>query len=627
MCGICGIVDFGSAPIDEEVLWSMTRTLRHRGPDDEGVELLGPAGLGQTRLSIIDLSSAGHQPMQSQDGRVTLVYNGEIYNFPRLREQLETEGVAFRGRSDTEVVLKAYVRWGTDAFSMFEGMFALAIWDAASQQLHLARDRFGIKPLYHYSLSSGLVFGSEIKALLASRRLRRRLNWHALHEYLYYGNALGPNTLFGGVVRLLPGHYLTLDRDGSVTSAYWSVEAVEPVTDDLEQATAVVRQRLETAVKEHLISDVPVGVFLSGGIDSSAVTAFASRHYTGRLKTYSVGFDFDKGVNELPKARKVAERLETEHTELHLAGGDMADVIQQLIRCHDEPFGDAANIPLYLLCRELKGSVKVVLQGDGGDEIFAGYRRYNVLCYERFWRWIAQISVALPTFRTGGLPYDRAMRFFQAMGHPDPAMRLALLMTEEPCNKPPTRVFSDEARRMLQNHDPFGRYRGMHKRLSQFDAVQRSLYTDTQVLLPDTFLEKVDKPTMAHSIEVRVPMLDANLTSYVMGLPSNLKVRSGQKKWILRRALRGIVPDAILDGPKTGFGVPYGYWLRKPLADYTREVLLDPAADRWDLFDRGALALCLEEHTSGRKNNGFLLYKLLNLAIWHHAYLNGPSSG
>lgn len=621
MCGICGIVDFESNPAAETVR-GMTASLAHRGPDDHDVAMLGAAALGHARLSIIDLSSTGHQPMRTPDGSVSIVFNGEVYNFPELKARLEAEGVHFRGTSDTEVVLHAYARWGTHALRLFNGMFAAAIWDAKTQTLLLARDRFGIKPLYYHRLSRGIVFGSEMKAVLASGRVEKRMCWDALHEYLYYGNPLRHRTLFEGIVELLPGHYLTVDAAGLRTQAYWRVEDVASVDDDLDSATEKVRTRLEDSVRRHLIADVPVGVFLSGGIDSSAITAFASRHYQGRLKTYSVGFDFEHGVNELPKARRIAEHFGTDHEELQIAGGNMPDVIERLVRAHDEPFADAANIPLYLLCDQLRGAIKVVLQGDGGDEIFAGYRRYNVLAHERFWRIVAIVAPMMSPLLPRRPGYYRGMRFFQAISQSDPAMRMALLMTQEFFSSPPTRVLTADAKARLLKTDPFAAYRAQYERFKHLDPVQRMLYVDSQILLPDQFLEKVDKSTMACSIEIRVPFLDTELTEYAMGLPSSYKVRNRKKKFILRRALRGVVPDEVLDGPKTGFGVPFEYWLKKPLAGYMRGVLLDSATLSRGLFDRAALEACINEHIEGRRNNGFLLYKLLNLALWQRFYLD-----
>ena len=601
----------------------MTRTLAHRGPDDSGVDVLGPAGLGHTRLSIIDLSSAGHQPMLSDDRRVALVYNGEVYNFPEIRRRLEGLGACFRSHSDSEVVLRAYLQWGVESFAMLKGMFAMAIWDGVRRRLHLVRDRFGIKPLYYLPLASGVVFGSEVKALLASGRMTRGLNWHALHEYLHYGAALGGRSLFAGVRKLLPGHRVEVEDSQLRVRQYASIQEVAPCGDTLDETAEKVRDLLAASVKAHLVSDVPVGVFLSGGIDSSAITALAAGSLGGRLSTFSAGFDFDRGVNELPKARIVAEHFGTKHHELHISGARIPDVMEQLVRCHDEPFGDAANIPLYLLCRELRGTIKVVLQGDGGDEMFAGYPRYSRLMRRA---WIRRLGGPVLLARRL-LPRQsslyRGLRTFHAMRQSDPSLEMALLMSQEPFDADPTRVFSSGARDELARTDPFQRYREHYERFRDLDPVQRMLYTDSGIILPDVYFEKVDKATMAHGIEVRVPMVDTDLAGYVMGLPSGHKVRRGRTKFFLRRALRGTVPDAILDGPKTGFGVPFQHWLREPLAAYMRSVLLDPAVLGWGLFNRPALERCMDEHISGDRDNGFLLNKLLQLALWHRFYLCG----
>ncbi len=621
MCGICGIADFSGGSIDKQVIHAMTQQLKHRGPDDSGVEMLGAVALGHTRLSIIDLSAAGHQPMQSDDARVTLVFNGEIYNYLELRQVLENEGVAFGSHSDTEVVLKSYLNWGSEAFRKFNGMFALAIWDARSEQLHLARDRFGIKPLYYFMLPKGIVFGSEIKALLASKQLAQKLNHAGLHEYLYYGNALGSNTLFSGVAKLLPGHHLIISKIAApLLEPFWQAELVKQVDDDSGHAADTVRSLLERAVKRQLVSDVPVGVFLSGGIDSSCITAFASKHYHGKLQTFSVGFDFDRGVNELPKAKQVANRFGAEHHELYIGGYDLPAVIERLVYSHDEPFGDAADIPLYLLCEKLAGSPKVILQGDGGDEIFAGYRRYALLSVHQLWMMLGQVGYRLVS-TIHRMPYrQRLIRIFGAVKNTDSAMRMALLLTQESMDNPPIRILHLDLRQTVGQYDPFLRYAEFNRRFRNLDVVQRMLYTDTGIILPDTFLEKVDKATMSHGIEVRVPLLDNELADYVMGLPSTLKIRWGKRKWILRRALRGILPETILDAPKTGFGVPFSYWLRTSLAGFMQTVLLDPVILDGKLFDSVALETCIKEHVSGARDHGSLLWKSLNLALWYTRY-------
>ncbi len=621
MCGICGIADFSGQRVDKDVLWSMVETLRHRGPDDSGIEVSGPIGLGHTRLSIIDLSPAGHQPMVSECGRYTLVYNGEVYNFPELRRHLKTEGIKFKSKSDTEVVLECYVRWGKNCFAMFNGMFAIAIWDSEVKKLILSRDRFGIKPLYYYRLPSGVVFGSEIKSLLASRYVRRDLKWEALHEYLYYGYILGSNSFFDGVERLRPGHILSISEKGIHKSSYYSFYDIEVEDCDIREAIHGVREQFSKAVSDHLISDVPVGVFLSGGIDSSAITAVATKYCSGRLKTFSVGFDCVYGMNELPKARLIAKQFGTDHHEIQVKAQDAPRVIESLVRCHDEPFADSANIPLYMLCEQLSGSIKVVLQGDGGDEIFAGYRRYNVLAHENFWRFVSRFRPFLAVLPFRGVKYFRLMRQLGTMIPSYPAMRMAFLMTNEMYDFSPTRILAKNAREQTERSDPFNEYKQVYSRLACLDPVQRMLYSDCMNVLPNKFLEKVDRATMAHGIEVRVPFLDSNLTAYVLSLPASVKVRGMKKKWILRKALQGILPDNILNGKKTGFGVPIGYWLKESLADYMKSIITSSAIKNSQLFDCREVTKCMDEHISGRRDHGTLLYKLLNLALWYETYM------
>jgi asparagine synthase (glutamine-hydrolysing) len=443
----------------------------------------------------------------------------------------------------------------------------------------------------------------------------RDLDWAGLHEFAYFGSTLGTQTLLSHVSKVESGTWLSLDREGSHKEAFWRVEDTKPVHDNIETATARVRALFEASVKRHLISDVPVGAFLSGGVDSSAVTLVAAR--SAKLSTYSVSFDFDPG--ELPRAKLVASRAGTDHHEIAIRGPDIAETIRALVRQHDQPFGDAANVPLYLLAQRLGGSPKVVLQGDGGDEMFAGYRRYNVLAFVRLWQAVARarpVLDRLPQSRT----QQRLQRFLRAVGDPDPARRMALLLTEDPETPSPMRLFGEAARERATAFDPFARYRELAVRLRHLPEVQRMLHTDTRVLLPDIFCEKVDRSTMAHSLEVRLPFLDNELTDYVLGLPSTYKVRRLEKKWLLRRTLRGVVPDQVLDAPKRGFGVPYGEWLRGPLRRMLEESVLEGRAQKEGLLDRNSCHKVIDEHVSGRQGHGFLLYKALNFALWYEAY-------
>ena len=625
MCGFCGIVDFReNKEAHSPVVRAMTAMLQHRGPDDCGVFENGPATLGHARLSIIDLSAAGHQPMTDPSARTTIAYNGEVYNFRELREELAGDGVRFIGHSDTEVVLQAYNRWGVDAFARFAGMFALAIWDARRQEMILARDRFGIKPLYYAIFPWGLVFGSEIKSLLASGLVPREVGAAALHEYMWFGNALGENTLFASIKKLPPASILIGGKTGRQVSRYWCLEAVPRRTPGLRTATGEVSRLLESAVRSHLVADVPVGVFLSGGIDSSAITAFASRHHLGKIDTFSAAFDFAKGTSELPLARRLAREMETNHHELYIEASKLPEIIEDLVVRHDEPFADAANIPLYLLSRELGGATKVILQGDGGDEIFGGYRRHNVFSVERWWRSAVPVVRAALTVKKRDQSFFQYRRFLEAIRQPDPAMRMALMLTQDTLDGDPISVLSPSLRATISGTNPFARYGELARRFRDESPLQRMLFTDTSIVLPDTFLEKVDKSTMSFSVEARVPFLDNPLTDYVLGLPGNYKTRLGTKKYLLKRALRGIVPDYVLESPKRGFAVPFENWLRGPLASYLQSVLFDDATKRAQLFDEGVLRVKIAEHVSARRNNGFLLWKALQLALWHRAYLTSP---
>ncbi len=622
MCGICGVLDFHAPRLDPAVVQRMNASLRHRGPDDAGVFADGPVMLGQRRLAIIDLSPTGHQPMSSPDGDAVIIYNGETYNFPELRGELAARGHRFRGTSDTEVVLAAYLEWGESCLARLNGMFALAIWDARRRRLLLARDRFGIKPLFYRWRDGRLVFGSEIKAILEHGD-PRELNWAFVHEYLYYGNSLGEESAFAGIRKVLPGHVLRFDAEGLTQRAYWRVEDLEERPGSFESLRDRTRELLERAVARHLIADVPVAVFLSGGIDSSALTVLAARHYPGKLKTFSVGFDFSPS-DERPVARRLAAEVGTEHHEIFVTTDHVEAVIESLVHSHDEPFADAANIPLVLLCRQLRGmGVKVALQGDGGDEIFAGYRRYNVLSHEWLWRLLARPGLLASAWLPDTPPRFRLQRFLRAMADRDPAVRLALLMTVEDRATRPERILSAEARREIDGTDALRAYREVAGALRSRDPVQRSLLADCKLLLPDVFLPKVDRATMSESIETRVPFLDAELADWVIPIPSSVKVKRLRKKHLLRAALRGTVPDWILDRPKHGFGVPYSDWLRGRLREYLRSVLLDPSAGSSRLFDRAELERALGEHERGERDHGFLLYKVLNLALWHDAYLGG----
>jgi asparagine synthase (glutamine-hydrolysing) len=623
MCGICGLYGLTNSSDDpDRRVRRMVRTIAHRGPDAEGIFVRDGIALGHRRLSIIDLSATGAQPMSL--GTTTVVYNGECYNFRDLRRELEATGRVFRGHSDTEVLLHVYDAWGLDGLARLEGMFAFGLWDAAQRRLVLMRDRLGVKPLF-YAWSNGcLAFGSEIKAVLAGVDLDRGLDDQSLAEYFWYGSVFEDRTMYQAVRALEPGHRLVVADGRSRVEPWWRIEdwlAKAPQFVDSREAADAVRGALDGAVTRQLVSDVPVGIFLSGGVDSSSIAASAAIASGRRLASYSVGFDYDRGVNELPKAQRVANLLGLEHHEMRVRGGALEEVIAALVKSHDEPFADAANIPLYLLAQALGGAVKVVLQGDGGDEMFAGYRRYAILRNARFWRmWPRMLDRLLRAIP--GTMSARLARLGAAAGHSDAAMRMALLLTVETLRDPPSAVLAPAARRRLDAHaNPFAAFQRCARRFAGADPAQQMLLTDISLQLPSQFLTKVDRATMAHGVEARVPLLDEQVASLAVGLPTALKVRGIEKKIVLREAMRGRLPDDILDAPKTGFGVPYEEWLRGALHQFASAAILDSRFINRFEMDRACLETALEEHRSRRRDRGFLLWKLLQLALWSKEYL------
>lgn len=621
MCGIAGFIARNG--IDQESQGaSFARALdsmHHRGPDSRGEFQDDRVWLGHVRLSILDLSAAGSQPMTSVDDRFIICYNGEVYNFAELVKSLGIDGL--RSHSDTEVILNAFQKFGVSVVPQLNGMFAFSIYDRLQKKLWLVRDRLGIKPLYYRLDARGLAFASEIKGLAPFDPGQSQCDLSSMHEWLFYGNALGERTLYQGVRQLLPGHYLELDIRSFACrmQEYWSPQrqaALAQVRDSTSGMIADVRRLLEQAVRRQLVSDVPVGVFLSGGIDSSAITAFATRHYGGKLATYSAGFDYDQGVNELPKARQIAQLYGTEHNEVHISGFEIADTVEKLVHHHDLPFSDAANIPLYLLASKVAGKTKVVLQGDGGDELFGGYRRYTTLSYLKYFQWLIPAGQFINGLTGKSAQYYRRQRYLNALSADDVYLQMALLMTEEDSKSHPSAMFSAELRQEIERHDPFLRYRQCQSIFTDQDIVNQMAFVDSMIVLPDIFLQKVDRSTMAASLEVRVPFLDHDLVDYCMRIPGFRKVPLGQKKWLLKKSLEGLVPNDVLYGKKTGFGVPFGYWVRGALKPLFFDHLAQFQRTRPGVLDEKVIRCWYDEHASRRRDRSFLLWKLLNFMIW-----------
>ena len=617
MCGICGIHDVQPGNILEDAARRMVGTMVHRGPDAGGVFVGDGIAFGHRRLSILDLSPAGAQPMTLDGASLTVTHNGEVYNFLDLRKELEAQGAVFRGHSDTEVVLHVYRAWGLDGLKRLEGIFAFALWDHAARRLVLMRDRLGVKPLFFSRTAARLVFGSEVKAILAAGGIDRSIDPQAFAEYLWYGHALEDRTMYSGIRAIPAGHWMIVEGGRSRIEAWWHIEEWldRGTFSDPAEAADAVREALDAAVARQLVADVPVGIFLSGGVDSSAIAASAMAVQDRPLASYAVGFDFDQGVNELPKARMVADHLGLDHHEFRVSGSNLEDVLIELVGAHDEPFGDAANIPLYLLAKELGGERKVVLQGDGGDEMFGGYRRYVILHHQVRWRsWPRALTPLVYALGSRG---RRFARMATATGASDPGETMALLMTIETRRDPPTRFLAAEARAELEARaDPFLAYRGAAVRFRGNGAVQRMLLTDLTLQLPSQFLPKVDRATMAWGLEARVPFLDERIGELATGLPADWKVKGKQRKIVLRDAMRNRLPGAILDGPKTGFGVPYEHWLRTSLFDMAHEAILGQEFVTSFGFDSAALEGALVAHRDGKRDHGFSLWKVFQLGLW-----------
>jgi len=619
MCGLCGILVSSQITLGREVVSKMVGTLRPRGPDAQGIHIEPGIALGHQRLSIQDLSDRGAQPMVLRSGGPVIAFNGEVYNFLELKKELSAANEhVFRGHSDTEVILHVYDAWGLEGLKRLEGIFAFSLWDPIRRRLILMRDRLGVKPLYYANSNYGLAFGSEIKAVLAAGGVDTSLNEQAFAEYLWYGNSYEERSLYRGVQALKPGHWMIIENGGERIEPWWRIEEWlerAPTANTPQEAAVQVREALDASVKRQLVADVPVGLFLSGGIDSSAIAASAMNVQSRPLSSYSVGFDFEDGVNELPRARQVAEHFRLNHHELKIEGANLPETLMTLARAHDEPFADAANIPLYLLCQQLGSDIKVVLQGDGGDEMFAGYRRYAILRNTHWWRLWPRILSSL--LRNGGERGRRLARIGEATGNSDAALRMGLLLTVETLNDPPEALLEPGRRAALSSStDPFLAYRNAAGRFAAHDPVQQMLLTDISVQLPSQFLTKVDRATMAAGIEARVPLLDERVAELAVGMPSSWKTHGMEKKIVLRNSQRGRVPTSILDGPKTGFGVPYEHWLRGALHDFSRDMVLSTGFLQQFGFDRKSVECAFEEHRNRRRERGFLLWKLLQLALW-----------
>jgi asparagine synthase (glutamine-hydrolysing) len=630
MCGIAGFVESvgASRPQEERaaLLDRMCQSIVHRGPDEQGAEVLGRAAIGMRRLSIIDLAG-GHQPMSGCDERVRVVFNGEIYNYRELQRDLEARGHKFRTRSDTETIVHLYEEKGSACVEDLRGMFAFAIWDGRTARLFAARDRAGEKPLYYTLTPQGaFVFGSELKCLLEHPGVVRETDPAALDAYLTLGYVPEPLSVFRGVRKLEAGHRLLLERGRVTTEPYWDFPAE---TDDPprgeEEYVEELRARLEESVRMMLVADVPLGAFLSGGVDSSTIVGLMSRATNAPVKTFSIGFREDS-FDELKYARLAARHFETDHREL-IVTPEVCRLVDELVRHFDEPFADQSSVPTYLVSKLAREHVKVVLSGDGGDELFAGYTRYAV---ERgrqgFARLPRLMRRGLMAPLASRLPHGARGRNFLHNVALDPAERyLDNVSTFNALGK--RALYTADFRRALAGREPAAEiFRALGGHPPAGDGVARLLYLDAKTYLPGDILTKVDRMSMAASLEARVPLLEHQLVEFVSRMPASLKMRGGESKYVFKRAVRGLVPDEILDRPKQGFGVPIGEWINRELRERVRDTFADAGTRTRGIVEPAYVDVLLAEHERGRRDHSNALWSLFVLELWHRAYVDESPS-
>jgi asparagine synthase (glutamine-hydrolysing) len=622
VCGIAGILRVDGAPAGADLLGAMTSAIAHRGPDGDGFFCDGSVGLGHRRLAIIDLAT-GDQPMATEDGSVVLVFNGEIYNFRELRRELEGRGATFRTTSDTEVILQAYETWGVDCLPRLRGMFAFALWDRPRRRLFLARDRVGIKPLVYAWDGRRLLFGSEIKALLEDPGLPREIDWQALRDFLTLHYIPGPRTIFQAIRKLPPASYLLLDleRGEPEVHRYWDLRfAPDPRPSEAEWLEGL-RWHLTDAVRSHLVSDVPIGAFLSGGVDSSTVVALMAQATEGRVRTFSIGFD-DADFDELRHARDVARRYDTQHFE-YVVKPNALDTLPRLAWQFDEPFADSSALPTYYVSKITREHVTVALSGDGGDENFVGYTRYARASrlHERLDGFPAVLARPLLRLAARLLPGGvRGQGYLDMLGA-GPVDRYFKLMAYQR-SETLRSLLSPAAREHVEpvvTPDLFRRLAAEGRAPDYVSALQ---YLDIHCYLPEDILTKVDRTSMAVSLETRVPLLDHVLMEYVATMPTALKFKEGAGKVILKRAMAGDLPAGILERRKMGFGLPIASWFRGELTDYVRDVLDGRRTRQRGLVDPRAVSALLDEHQGGGRDRSGQIWALLALEEWARRWLD-----
>lgn len=627
MCGITGIVRSDGAPVDRELLERMNQAIRHRGPDEDGFYLSDGVGLAMRRLAIIDLKS-GQQPIHNADQTAWIVYNGEIYNYRELRKDLESRGHRFYTDSDTEAIVHAYDEWGTDCPKYLRGMFALAIWDERKKSLFLARDRVGKKPLLYAQVNGQLVFGSEFMALLQHPDVSRDVNYEAIHHYLSFICVPAPLTAFQSISKLPPGHTLLWQNGEIKLERYWQLDFSNKISIGEEEAGERVVELLRDAVRVRLMSEVPLGAFLSGGIDSSAVVALMAQESSEQVKTFSIGFE-EQDFSELHHARRVAEHVGTDHHEF-VVKPDAMEILPTLVEHYGEPFADSSAIPSYYVSRETRKHVTVALNGDGGDECFAGYERYAAMnVAQRYVKLlpaairngvIRNLANALPQAQSRKNPLRKAQRFLDAASL-GPVQRYLRWVSafDEPAK---LNIYSDNFRQETAQFSTISFLEPWFAKANGAGIVDASLLTDTMTYLPNDLLVKMDIASMTVSLEARSPFLDHHLMEFAASLPEHLKLRGMTTKYLLKKVLKKFVPEENLTRPKMGFGIPIGQWFRGSMQTFLRETLLSQKALSRGLFDPDKVRQMVDQHVERKVDHDQRLWSLLMLELWFERFID-----
>ncbi len=640
MCGICGVWEYGAKDgrVEGSLIARMRDEMTHRGPDDSG-ELIfdeGRGGFGFRRLSIIDLSAAGHQPMHGCDDRTWMVFNGEIYNHAQLRDGLEERGHKYSSRTDSETILHLYEERGLDFVHDIEGDYAIALWDSEKQRLVLVRDRIGVKPLYYFYKDGRFIFASEIKAIVQHPAVTPDIDEQSLYHYLTFLTTPAPSTLFKDIHKLPAGHMLTVGRDGQLNiRQYWdALPPKDELTRTDEEHQAEILRLLRDSIRKRMMSDVPFGVFLSGGVDSSANVALMSEQMSRPVETFTVGFSDAEYLNELDSARRISKLFQTNHHEVIISENEMKDFLPDLIFHQDEPIADPVCVPLYYVSKLARDSGTIVVQvGEGADEIFSGYENYvrHLRIYEKFWRHAESLPLALrravstlsrPALEATGRK-RMAIELIRRLGADEPLFWGGVVVYDE-AFKP--KVLSQQMRQQmnglssLQVVEPYLKH--IERERPDSDFLARMTYLELKLRLPELLLMRVDKITMATSVEARVPFLDHHLVEYALALPRSLKVQGVSGKHILKRALEEILPRDLLYERKRGFGAPVREWFREGLGSWFDDHLMNSTMRRRNLLDYNFISRMLSEHRNRTKDWGFHLWALLNLSLWYERWID-----